>query len=376
LTMISKPDLERLLQRPQGRGEVLSLFLDMSVSHENKRTYQVFLNQQRARFAELASERDNHHREPIGAALARVDEWIANEYDESNKGVALFVEIGGEWMEAIQLPIPIRSRMIIAERAAVGPLAEVLGDARRYGVILVDREHLRLFSVYLGSVVADEDVRTEPYPTSHSVKAGGFAAKDHQKRKAEEARQFFRDFAGHLEKFQHRNPSDRWILLGTDENRGAFREFMPHAIVEKVVHEGTAMMEITNPHLVDLVKPFIEEDAVRERAEAVDLVLERVRNRHFAIAGIGDTLEQLQEGKVERLVVARTLEEQGAQCTQCNFYLVSRDGGCPYCGGSLRNGVDLVESMLRMAAEQQVAIEFADAGPLRELHGVGALLRF
>jgi peptide chain release factor subunit 1 len=373
--MISKTDLQRLLQRPQD-GEVLSLFLDMSVTADNKRTFQIFLNQQRAQFSELDSERQAHHREPLGAALARVEAWIDNQFDESSKGVALFVALSGDWMEAIQLPVPIRNRMLIAERPAIGPLAEVLGEARRYGVVLVDREHLRLFSVYLGEVVAEDSMTMDPYPTSHSVKAGGFAAKDHQKRKQEEARQFFREFSERIEVFERLHPADRWILLGTDDNRSAFTEFLPNTIADRIVHEGHAPLEVTASQLLERIQPFLDEDALRERAATIDLVRDRVRNRHFAIAGIGDTLEQLQEGKVERLVVARNLEETGAQCTQCSFYLVNRNGGCPYCGGSLRDGVDLVESMLRMAAEQNVSIEFADAGPLREMNGVGALLRF
>jgi peptide chain release factor subunit 1 len=373
--MIAKADLQRLAQRPPD-GEVLSLFLDMSVTAENKRTYQIFLNQQRAQFAELASERATHHREPLGAAFARVERWIASEYDESNKGIALFVALEDDWLESFQLPVPVRNRLLIGDRPAIGPLTEVLGDARRYGIVLVDREHLRLFGLYLGEIVAEDAMEKDAYPTSHDVKAGGFAAKDHQKRKAEEARQFFREFSGRLQSFDREQGIERWILLGTDDNRSAFIEHMPNGVAEKVVHEAHAPMDVTAPQLIDRLASFLDEDTLRDRAATIDLVRERVRNGHFAIAGIGDALEQLQEGKVERLVVARNLEERGAQCTRCGFFLLALDGACPYCGGELRDGVDLVESMLRLAAEQDVMIEFADAGPMREMQGVGALLRF
>jgi peptide subunit release factor 1 (eRF1) len=373
--MISKTDLQRLLQRPH-EGPILSMFLDMSVTAENKRTHHIFLNQQRAQHAELDSERHAHHREPLGRALARIERWIDDEFDESKKGLALFTELDGDWLEAIQLPVPVRNRLTIADHPAIGPLTEVLGQARRYGIILVDREHLRLLSVYLGQVVAEETVTTDPYPVAHDVKAGGFAAKDFQKFKAEEARQSFREFAGRLEAFHRRTDTHRYLLLGTDGNRSAFLEFMPAPIAERVVHESHAPMDATPAQLLDRLHPFFEEDALRERADVVDRVRDRVRHSHFAIAGLGDTLEQLQEGKVETLIVARDLEEEGVQCTKCNFYLVRRNGGCPYCGGELRAGVDLVESMLRIAAEQDVNIEFADPAPLKEFDGVGALLRF
>jgi peptide chain release factor subunit 1 len=374
--MISKSDLQRLIHRPASDSPVLSLFLDMSVNAENKRTHQIFLNQQRAGFAELSSERDSHHREPIGAAFARIENWIEAEFREANKGVAIFTSLDGRWFEALQLPVPLRSRLIIADRPAVGPLTEVLSGARRYGIMLVDRERLRMLAVYMNDVVAEDAVAMDPYPTAHDVKAGGFAARDHQKRKEEEARQFFREFAGHVEAFSQRHAPQRWILIGTDDNRSAFIDYLPNSVAAKVVHEAHASMESTPAQLLERLAAFFDEDALRDRAEVVERVRDRVRNGHFAIAGINATLEQLQEGKVDTLVVARDLEHQGAQCTTCNFYLLRRNGSCPYCGGNLRDGVDLVESMLRMAAEQDVAIEFADPGPLRELDGVGALLRF
>ncbi|HEX2167852.1 MAG TPA: hypothetical protein VHG09_11525, partial [Longimicrobiales bacterium] len=116
--------------------------------------------------------------------------------------------------------------------------------------------------------------------------------------------------------------------------------------------------------------------ARRSEADALNLVQDRVRQSHYATAGLHETLVQLQEGKVERLVVARDLEKDGVQCTQCGFYLVQRDGACPYCGGTLRDGVDLVESMIRMAANQEVGVDFVAGDTMRELKGVAALLKF
>ena len=71
--MISRGDLERLLHREDGEHQILSIFLDMSVNSDNKRTHKVFLNQRRSQFEELQSDRANHHHEALGEALAKVD---------------------------------------------------------------------------------------------------------------------------------------------------------------------------------------------------------------------------------------------------------------------------------------------------------------
>ncbi|MEJ2502659.1 MAG: hypothetical protein P8177_04970 [Gemmatimonadota bacterium] len=96
----------------------------------------------------------------------------------------------------------------------------------------------------------------------------------------------------------------------------------------------------------------------------------------MAVSGPGDTLEQLQEGKLDTLVIARGLESSGGRCGKCGFVLERASGSCPYCGGELHDGVDLAEEMVRMAQDQGITIEFVAGSTLDEYRGAGGLLRF
>jgi peptide subunit release factor 1 (eRF1) len=374
--MIATSDIQRLLQYTSNGRDILSLFLDMSVSSDNKRTYQVFLNKEKARFIELESDRDRHHREPLGEAFARVEQWLQTGFDPLNKGVALFTEIGGDWFEAFQLPIPVRNRLEIAADPVIGPLSEVLHQHPRYGIIIVDREHLRLIASHMN--VIREDYRLEPdaLPIPHDVQAGGYLHKDYQKRKAEEARHFAKDFVEEIGRFDQRVRPDLYVLLGTVENTSHFREVLPKEVTDRLIHVDATPVAHSAPEIMRHLQPSFEEYARRNEAAALNLLQDRVKQAHFATIGLQETLVNLQEGKVERLVVARDLETEGVQCTQCGFYLANGDGACPYCGGPLRNGVDLVESMIRIAANQDVEIDFVAADTMRGLDGIGALLKF
>jgi peptide subunit release factor 1 (eRF1) len=375
--MIRRTDIHRLIDGPVQDDPVLSLYLDMTVNSENKRTYNVFLNKQKSRFAELDSDRPSHHRVPLGATIARIERWIEEEFDESNKGVALFSQIGNDHIDAFQFPVRVANRLEISDWPVIGPLTEVLVSHRSYGVVLVDREHLRILRIRLGEVRQERSFAPDAYPTAHDVHAGGVATKDFQRRKAEEVRHFFKDFSHEVSEFDRQYEIDAFVLLGTNENVQQFREYLTAAIADRIIHTVHAPIDGTIAEILERVEPVFEETARKEAASAIELVRDRVRNSHRAVAGIGATLENLQEGKIDRLVIARNLESQGAQCTRCGFYLVqSGDGACPYCGGDVRYGVDLVESMLRIAAQQQIALEFVDAEPMSELAGVGALLRF
>jgi hypothetical protein len=376
LAMITTNDIQRLIQRNPNDGDVLSLFLDMSVNSDNKRTHHIFLSKEKAAFAELQSDRDNHHREPLGAAFARVERWIDESFDPANRGVAIFAEIGGDWFEAYQFRAQVPNRLAIQPHPLVGPLTPLVHNSPRQGVILVDREHLRLLSVHMGQ--ADEDYRIEPaaIPTAHDVQAGGYSQKDYQKRKAEETRQFFKDFVEEIGRFDQRVRPDYFVLLGTTENTKHFREFLPKALDDRIIHVAAAPTAVSAPELVKHLTPVFEEFAERGEAATLDLFQDRVKQSHFATSGLHETLIQLQEGKVERLLVERGLEKEGVQCTQCAFYLARRDGPCPYCGGTLRDGVDIVEAMIRMAANQSARVDFVPGDHMRDFNGVGALLKF
>lgn len=375
--MISRSDLQRLIERPADDQPVLSIFLDMSVNSDNKRTYSIFLREQRSRFAELDSDRDKHHREALGEALARVDRWIDESFEPTNKGVAIYASVGGEWFQAFQVPVPVENRFEIAERAIVGPLSRVLEEQRRHAIVMVDREHMRYIDVVMGVAQHEHTMEPDALPTKHDVQAGGYSQANNQRRKLEEMKHFYKDFAASIAEHVRRYGADDLIVVGTEANVNAFLDFLPENLKKRVVHTMQAPIGAPVSDVLERARPFFIQQVERAEEEVVGLLRDRVQQRHFATSGFRDTLEQLQEGKVETLVIARDVERDGAQCTQCNFYMVRRnDGRCPYCGGDTRDEVDLVETMIRMAADQDVGIEFVEPQALSDLNGVGALLRF
>ncbi|HET9983568.1 MAG TPA: hypothetical protein VFQ38_08270 [Longimicrobiales bacterium] len=375
--MVSREDIQRLIHRPESRRPIMSVFLDMAVDANNKRRHTVFLSKEKGRFAELDSERETHHVTEIGAAFDRVERWIDESFDQANKGLAIYTELGGDWQEALQLPVPLQNRMEIADQPIIAPLVEVVESNPRYAVFVVDREHFRMLSVRCGQLLAEERVEKEPdEPRRHAVQAGGEAAKGYQKWKAEETRQFFKDFAAEAVEFCRRHRPEHIVLAGTDENVKGFLPFLTVELQEKVVHTAAAPIEAGAPAIVDRLAPFFAQQHERRETRAVEVLTDRVRHNYFATAGIHQTLEQLQEGKVETLIVARDLHRAGSQCQRCGFFLARADSECPYCGGELRNGVDVVEAMIRLAEEQEIAVGFADPAALAAVKGAGGLLKF
>lgn len=374
--MISKHDLQRLIARRDGDRPVLSLYLDMSVNSDNKRTHQIFLNQKRAQFDELDSERATHHREAIGAAFARIEDWLDEEFREENRGVVIFTELGGPWFEAMQFPVPVQNRLVIAPRPVIAPLAQVLTSYRHHGVVLLDREHVRILSVYLGTLLDEIEVKGEPFPAPHDVQPGGYAQPRFQRRKLEETKHFFKEFAREVEEFVRRYKPDDLVILGTDENVANFREFLPERLQEMIVYTGPMGVDDPASEVMQRLQPHLDALRQREGEELVQTLRERVRQDYLATAGVQGTLTALQEGKVDTLIVARDLEREGTRCTQCGFVFARPVDTCQYCGSRETSQVDAVEEMIRSAEGQGADVVFSDGNALADLQGVGALLRF
>lgn len=374
--MISREDIRPLLDRPVNDHDVLSVFLDMSVNSDNKRTHDVFLARQESSFRELASDREGHHREEVGEAFARLRSWLDDQYDEANKGVALYAEVGGDWLQGHQLPLPLENRLVLSDRPIVAPLVEVVQRYHRHGVILVDREHLRLLGFYLDQTLHDRAVETEPYPAPHAIKRGGFSARDYQTRKAEETKHFFKEFCREVEDFDRRFRPDDLTLLGTHENVTNFKDCLAEPLCEKIIHTDRMEIDASSAEIRRKLATTFDHLRQEEEARAVDLIHDRIGGKHMAVAGFARTLEQLQEGKIETLVIARGLERTGGRCQRCHFVFERTAGSCPYCGGDVRDGVNLVEEIVRIAEEQAIPMSFVAPAGLNDLDGIGALLRF
>ena len=371
--MLSREDLQRLIHRPASDQQVLSVYLDMSVNSDNKRTYGVFLSQQRSRLLATGGVAGQR---PLRDALDLIDSWTDTGFDEANKGVALFLEAGSDYFEAYQFPVPVENRLEIGDRPVVGPLVRLMDENPRRLLVVIGKETMRMVAVDFGVPAAERELRPEAIDSAHDVQRGGWSQPNYQRRKAEETRHFFKDFARAVSDFARERACDDVVLLGTDENVQSFREFLPQELQAKIIFCDHAQNEETASELVARLQTRLAEHQETRKAQTLGILKERVQQRHFATAGFHETLEQLQEGKVQTLVVARQVERSGTQCTKCAFYLPRHDPKCPYCGGETRDSVDLVEVMMRMAAGQEAGVEFVAPQSLSEMHGVGALLRF
>ena len=373
--MITREEVGRLMERPAASVPVLSLYLDVRVGADNRRTHEVWLARQRRHAAGLAA-RPGLDPDALEAALERIAAWLEEKLEPASEGVAFFTEPGGGWFEAFQLPIPLPNRLMLGARPAVAPLLGALQGRRRHAVALVDRARLRLLSVWLGEVAEEEEVRAELYPAAHDVQSGGAAAHRYQQRKLEEERQNFAEFADALAGFAARTRADDLVLLGTESNVARLRRALPPELVRMVAHTGSVAADAPTSEVLARIESFLDGAGDAGDDELVHRLRERMATGYLATTGVQRTLSALQNGEVEAAFLPENGDATGSRCTRCGFLFSGTPEACPFDGAPVERGVAVVEEAIRLAAAQGARVRLLPPREAAEFAGAGALLRF
>ena len=137
--MLSRKDLQELVEFQAEGALVLSLYLDTELNRQPKEKVKLTLRERLRGVIEKGLNKD----------MERILQFFDYDYDWQAMGVALFsCQERGFW-RAYSLAVPVRNILFVAEQPYVNPLSDLLDEYGPYGVVLVDQEGARLFGVQL-----------------------------------------------------------------------------------------------------------------------------------------------------------------------------------------------------------------------------------
>ena len=176
-----------------------------------------------------------------------------------------------------------------------------------------------------------------------------------------------------------RSPFQRVLLGGPEEILSDVEQRLHPYVRERVAGRVKIDVENTTPEAVrDAAAPVMDEaDRVAER-EALDRLDEGVGAGGRAVAGLEDTIEALNERRVEALLVVDGFSAPGVYCRTCGWVGAQELDSCPADGGALERREDVVESAIELAILQSadVLVTRHHRDELDDRGGMGALLRF
>jgi peptide chain release factor subunit 1 len=378
--MITKQELEKLRRYEARAGSpVLSVYLHLERSKGANAAHALLTRlRQMLKRIELAlpESEQNNFRADAESVLQRM-----NDCQLRGQSVAIFSDVSENFWRIYDLYAPVHNQSWWEETPHVRPLLELIDEYERFGVILSDKTHARLFTVFLGEIeeqheaFAAAEVKHSKTPSRDRLRS-----QLNMQRKSEmHAQSHLKHVAAMMDRLASAYGLDRLVLAGPLEATSELNHLLPKRLRSRVV--GTLMLPTQVSEQQVLQETLNIEEKVERAAEIelVDELLTTAAKKTQAIQGLQQALKAVKDKRVWQLVYAEEFNPPGKECASCSILFMADYEICTDCGASLRPVDDLIERL----AEKVIAnggktemVRGVAAQHLRSNGGIGAFLRY
>jgi len=368
-----REQLDRLSAFEPTESPVISLYLDMRADQHGRTNYDAFL---RKTFSDRSRALKGSARQSFDADVEKIQQYLG-EVRRSANGLAIFACSDSSFFEAVELDAPVEHHwLFIGSVPHLYPLARINDQFPRYAALLVDSNTARLFVFGLGTAERQEQVKN--VKTRKSA-MGGWSQARYQRHIENFHLQHVKEVVDVLDKTVRAESLDRLVIACEDSVRALLMEQMPKHLSEKVV--DLMKLDINTPENQVLTRTL---EALREHDADTDVTqVQRMFDAWhaggLAVAGPEQTLDVLQKGQVEELLITSTPELLRRAATLTSDVTptpVEIDTSAP------ASDVDsdrhrLADHFVVHAHMSGARVRFIeDPALLADVGGVGALLRF
>jgi len=377
---------------------VTSLYLKLGPQERDNFKYTIILkNMVKELKEEIASGGlDKEAADSVESDLNKITSFIDNPDNVTEcRGIAVFSCASDGLWEVVKLPSVYRNQLVIDRTPLTGQLLKIDDEYRHIVAVLVDRKKARIFNIGVNGASEIMDYfypgasRTTKFHspegkfemrTGADYSAGnlsqGFGEYGFNRTIENEIHQHYKYVAEKVLDY-YRQHKFRWLILGgTEENIPEFSHHLHSKVSERLA--GTVSLDL------ERVKPSQITDAALEavdssRSERHSALLEEFKGKlatGYAIDGIKPVWNALRNDQVRVLLVAEGYSQPGYVCRDSGILFEDEEDDCT--SDSPHTPVrDLVDRAIGVAFGQGGEVEMLTDDELKkEIHGVGAILRF
>jgi peptide chain release factor subunit 1 len=278
--------------------------------------------------------------------------------------------------EAVVLPADLPTLVTLGPTPFIRPVLAVMDEARRYAVVVVDREHAWLFEFSLGALEAHTRV------DDRALRDPNFAAGDKEygvhHKALELAKRHYRDAAQALRQLVGETGSDLVVVGGHESTISAFVDQLPHDLRRMVVGAFAIDPQSMTPASVrDAAQRAVDEHTRSEKRQLVTQALDRTAVDGFGAIGLEWCLVAANERAVDHLLVEAGFTTPGRVCDTCGWLATTGDR-CPVDGSATRPTADVVDEMVIRVVDSSGHVHLIDSDDDDRLRDqrVAAILRF
>jgi peptide subunit release factor 1 (eRF1) len=293
----------------------------------------------------------------------------------------LFLDESDGFFRYVEFDVPVQREAHWDRIFCLQPLVTALDQFETYGVAMLDKQNLRLFTVFLGHI--EEHVREGFGPDRvRHIKTSGtdhIASASRIQRKADEKLRLNLKHAvkmiNWLVDTRHLN---RLILGGTREITAGIRDLLPKRLAMRVIGQFDVAMDAPASDVLaatmDVAETYERDTEVHKVNEAITTASKTEK----AVAGLGQTLKAINSDRVWELVYCQDFRAPGFECERCRGLFSTEKTSCQYCGGKLQAIDDVVERAVEQAFRNGAKVDVITgeaAASLAESGGIAAFLR-
>jgi hypothetical protein len=312
-------------------------------------------------------------------AVERVDAFLGSELLATTRGIAAFARGGSQpFFLPIQLQVPVPVRVSIDATPSVYELVELKDTYHRYVVMITTEDEVRILEITLGAVTQELWQARPEVPQDVGRK---WAREHYQNHRRDRADRFVQEKLEILDRLMARGGHSHLILAGAPSLTAMVLAALPSRLVAKLIDIVPAAASANTADVVAATIASFVAHEERESMTAAALLVQELQRNGLAVAGTAPTLEALQRGQVDMLVMAAAYQPPpGWRCQRCGAVDVRPDrlaSACWRCGSEQASPVNVKDEMVKLSERHGATFELVrDSDALMELGGVGCLQRY
>jgi len=340
----------------------------------------------------LREEGPREHYMALSARLEQLRPYLEHLLDPTAPGLgrALFTRVSDGEVHTVSLQMPLGDRVVFEPDAFIRPLVNAWSQAGPAGAVAVGADGVRLIDLRFG--LADEiaamrppelpeqdELKGPPAAANPAIPLPAAAQRDlYERREEDKLLRFLRTVGPELDRHAQDRAWEHLVVTGDARQVQAVVDGLPLPWKERVVTLNHPVATLTVPKIAATVMPGLEEARRQHHLDLVRRAHDLALSRGAGAWGLGDTLNALQQGRVDHLLLAVDGQWTGSRTP--DGWLVP-EGEVPpgVTPDQLTTEPYLGERMIELAlasGAKITAVEPDGDGLLERAGGVAALLRW
>lgn len=293
-----------------------------------------------------------------------------------SSGLGLFSCSGESFWEEFYLPNSPRNRIVFDQNPYVRPLSAILTEYTRICALVIDRKEAKWYDVFMGEIFLLDSMTDDVLSRTKERGWEDYESKRIEKHLSSQLRNHFKEAAKKTFDLFKKSPFDWLFISCQDEYMPELNSLFHTYIKERLKGRFTASLNDSPARILDRVLELKRRLKIKEKEDVIQTFIQEQKKGGLAIYGLDSTLNKLNRGEVQTLLLTRHFSKPGKICPKCGFLFVD-EPKCPICRVKTEPLVDVIDEAVEAAFDKNARVKHINPPSRLKRYGdIAALLRY